>query len=234
MKVTKVVWTMVLMGSALCASDDPIARWAKAVGGREKVAAINSIYREATLKYEDSKGTLKVWHTSDGRYRKEEQIASFSTVETFDGSTGLIKQDAEPVRKMNALELRQNLSRRFANSNAMFFAFFPERHKGTIKVDSDGAIVLAPEGGVDWRVMLDPQSGLPKTMMHQEGTQKVVVTFEEFETVSGVTLEKEIRRSAGDGPVAVIRFTKTVINPPIDSNLFTQQQVAQQHDGALE
>ena len=227
MKVRKVAWTIVLIGSALRASDDPIARWAKAVGGREKVAAINSIYREATLEYQDFKGTLKVWHTSDGRYRKEEQIAAYSTVETFDGSTGLIRQNAEPARKMNALELRQNLSRRFANSNAMFFAFFPERHKGTIKVDSDGTIVLAPEGGVEWRVTLDPQSGLPKTMVHQEGTRNVVVTFEEFETVSGVTLEKQIHRAAGDAPVAVIRFTKTVINPHIDSSLFTQQQVAQ-------
>ena len=55
-------------------ADNPIERWARAVGGRDKVAAIKSIYREATIEYGGYEGTLKVWHTADGKYRKEEQI----------------------------------------------------------------------------------------------------------------------------------------------------------------
>jgi len=40
-----------LLASVGLAVDDPIERWAKAVGGRDKVAAINSVYREGTIEY---------------------------------------------------------------------------------------------------------------------------------------------------------------------------------------
>ena len=76
--------------------------------------------------------------------------------------------------------------------------------------------------GVEWRVVLDPQTSLPKTMAHQEGERTITVTFVAYETVNGIKFEKEIHRSAGDpSRSAVIRFTKTVINPPVESSLFS-------------
>src|SRR5207302_3144974 len=100
------------------AGEGPVDRWAVALGGREKLARINAIYREATIQYGDYRGTIKVWHTADGRYRKEEQIADLSTVETFDGTNGEVQQANEPARRMSPPELRQATSRRFANANA--------------------------------------------------------------------------------------------------------------------
>ena len=83
-------------------------------------------------------------------------------------------------------------------------------------------IVLRPEGGIDWRVTLDPETSLPRTMVHKEGEQNITVTFDGYETVDGIKFEKEIHRSAGDPTRgAVIRFTKTVINQPADASLFT-------------
>ncbi len=75
------------------ASTEPlVTRWADAVGGRAKVAAIKSTYREGTLEVGGMKGTLKAWHTADGKYRKEEQVGPFSSIETFDGTTGMLQQ----------------------------------------------------------------------------------------------------------------------------------------------
>ncbi len=71
-------WDLLLFASVALAVDNPVERWAKAVGGRDKVAAIKSIYREATIQYGGFEGTLKVWHTADGKYRKEEQVATYS------------------------------------------------------------------------------------------------------------------------------------------------------------
>ncbi|HLA11510.1 MAG TPA: hypothetical protein VJ023_13065 [Pyrinomonadaceae bacterium] len=209
------------LGSASLAIDDPIDRWAKAVGGREKVAAIKSIYREATLEFGGFQGTIKVWHTTDGKYRKEEQIATFSVIEVFDGVNGTVQRGAEPPRPMTEAELALTSSRRFANSNAMFFVFFPERRRGSVAVESNDSIVFKPEGGIEWRVMLDPQTSLPKTMVHKEGDRTITVTFNSYETVDGIKFENEIHRSAGDpSRSSIIRFTKTVINPPIDASLF--------------
>ena len=169
-----------LFASAALAVDNPLERWAKAVGGSDKMAALKSIYREATIQYGAYEGTLKVWHTADGKYRKEEQVASYSLVETFDGANGFVR------------------------------------------LEGDNTIVLKPEGGVEWRVMLDPQTSLPKTMVHKEGEQTITVTFDSYETVNGINFEKELHRSAGDpSRGAVIRFTKTIINPATDASLFS-------------
>ncbi|MEA2719729.1 MAG: hypothetical protein QOJ39_1593, partial [Candidatus Eremiobacteraeota bacterium] len=134
---TTVYTTALLIGLLGAAGNGPIERWANAVGGRDKVAAITSIYREANVEYAGYQGTLKVWHTADGKYRKEEQVATYSLVETFDGITGMVKQGNAPAHTMTAAESELATSRRFANANAMFFAFFPERRRGTTAVESD-------------------------------------------------------------------------------------------------
>ena len=104
----------------------------------------------------------------------------------------------------------------------MLFAFFPERRRGTVTFEGENLIVLKPEGGVEWRVTLDEKTSLPKTMIHQEGPQTITVMFDSYEAVDGIKFEKEIHRSAGDpSRGAVIRFTKTVINEPVDPALFS-------------
>src|SRR5205085_8070271 len=99
-------------------------------------------------------------------------------------------------------------SKAFANSNAIFFVFFPKQHRGTINAENDDTIAFKPEGGVEWRVTLDPRTSLPSTMTHKEGDKTITVSFASYETIDGIQFEKEIRRSSGDGrPGAVIRFT---------------------------
>ena len=56
----KILFIMpLLVVCATVAADNPVDRWAKAVGGREKVAAIKSIYREGRLNMPVSKARLK-------------------------------------------------------------------------------------------------------------------------------------------------------------------------------
>jgi hypothetical protein len=222
-RILKVVLVAIfLLASVAFAADSAIDRWANAVGGRERISAVKSIYREGTIEYAGMQGTIKVWHTADGKYRKEERIATYSLIETFDGVNGASQQGDAPPRKMTPAESELATGRRFGNANAMFFAFFPERRRGSVNIETDGTIVLKPEGGVEWRVTLDPQTSLPKTMVHQEGNQTITVTLGSYQTIDGIKFETEIHRSVGDPTRgAVIRFTKTVINSTIDPSLFS-------------
>ena len=211
-----------LLAVTVHAAEGPVERWERAVGGHARVAPIRAIYREATIQVGPYAGWIKAWHTADGKYRKEEQVGPFTNVEAFDGTTCTVQQGATPVRKLAAAELARARSSAYANWNAVFFAFFPERRHGNLVVEDDGTIVLRPEGGIDWRVTLDPQTSLPKTMAHAEGGRTVTVDFVAYETVDGLQLEKEIHRSNGDPRFdAVIHFTKTVIDPPVDASLFS-------------
>lgn len=213
--------TFVFAAAAL-AADTPADRWAKAVGSRDQVAAVKAVYREATVDIAGHTGSIKAWHTADGKYRKEEQIGPYAVVETFDGTEGMVQQGAAPPRKMGGPELERARSARYANWNAAFFVFFPERRRGNLVTEEDGTIVLKPEGGIDWRVTLDPETSLPKTMIHKEGDRTITVTFVSYDTIDGLRFEKEIHRSNGDPQWdAVIRFTKTVVNPPVDASLFS-------------
>ena len=213
--------TLLVTSAALAADNNAVDRWAKAVGGREKVAPIKAIYREATIQIGAFSGTIKAWHTADGRYRKEEQVGMYSTVETFDGTTGSVQQAGGAVRQMAGAELARARSSAYANTNAIFFAFFPDRRHGNLTMDGD-TIVMQPEGGIDWRVTLDPDTSLPKVMTHKEGEKTITVTFVSYAAFDGITMETEIHRTNGDPRFgAVIRFTKTVVNPPVDASTFT-------------
>jgi len=208
-----------LFATVALASDDPLDRWANAIGGREKIKNIKSIYREGTIQYGGDEGTIKIWHTADGKYRKEEQLGTYSSIEVFDGVNGTVKIGDGPARSMAGPELEQARSKRYSNSNAMFFVFASDRH-GELSA-RDNTIVFKPEGGIEWRVLLDPQTSLPKSMVHQEGERTITVTFDSYEIVDGIKLEKEFHRSAGGPAGAVIRFTKTVVNPTINASLFS-------------
>jgi hypothetical protein len=220
--------SLILLAAAarlMTAAENPIELWAKAVGGRDKVGSITSIYREATIEVAGYTGTIKAWHMTDGRYRKEEQVADYNTIEVFDGTEAMLQQAGEAPQKMTGADLERARSTGFANSNAMFFAFFPERRHGTLNIEDANSIVFRPEGGIDWRVVLDPQTGLPAVMTHQEGPRMVKVTFASYETINGIQFEKEIHRTNGNPQFdSVIRFTKTVINPQLDSNVFSIAQ----------
>jgi hypothetical protein len=210
------------MTSAAFAATGPVERWANAIGGHDTIAKVKCIYREGTIDVNGMHGKIKVWHTADGRYRKEESVAVFSQVETFDGKTLLVKKGSAAPQKLEGDELAVETSKAFANSNAIFFVFAPDHH-GTINAEGNDTIVFQPQGGVEWRVNLDPQTSLPTAMMHKEGDRTITAAFTSWETVDGLKLEKQIRRSSGEGrPVAVITFEKTVINPPVDASLFTQ------------
>jgi hypothetical protein len=201
---------------------DSVERWADAVGGRDRVARIDAIYREATIEVAGGEGTIKAWHTADGRYRKEERGGNFVRVETFDGTKALAQIGSGPALELTGAQRERAISQAFANTNAVFFAFFPDRRRGRVLVEPDGTIVLKPEGGIDWRVLLDPITSLPTRMMHAEGERTVVVDFVSYDVVDGLTVESEIRRSPGDARFnAVIRFTRTELNPAIDDALFT-------------
>jgi hypothetical protein len=204
------------------AGADAFDRWAAAVGGRDRLSTVAAVYREATIDVAGFQGTIKAWHTADGRYRKEERVATLSTVETFDGVRGMVQEGNGAPLPIAGADLERARSLPFANWNAVFFALFPSRLRGMRGAEGDD-IVFRPEGGIDWHVTLDAKTGLPATMTHQEGARTVVVTFVSYETIDGLSFEQEIHRSNGMPRFnAVIRFVKTVVNPPIEPSLFQQ------------
>jgi hypothetical protein len=72
MRIVSIVAAISLAGTALVAND-AAERWVRAAGGRERIAAIHSVYREATMEVAGQTGTIRIWRTPDGRYRKSKR-----------------------------------------------------------------------------------------------------------------------------------------------------------------
>ena len=92
------------------------------------------------------------------------------------GSTRIGKSAGAPVTIVGAARATERYG-----SRARFFVFFPGRRHGSLRVNGDNTIAFTPEGGIEWLVTLDPQTSLPKTMMHKEGDRTITVAFTSYE-----------------------------------------------------
>ena len=212
--------TILILATTAVGAGSTIERWVTALGGRDRLAAVRSLYREATLETGGLSGTLKLWETSDGRFRNEVNLAAYSSIETFDGVAGMKQIGTAPPHKTSGIDLERAITTSYSGASAMFF---PERRPGRVTVEGDNVVVIKPEGGIEFRITLDPQSWLPATMNRaDEGDRVSTFTFVSTETVDGIIFAKEVRQSRGDPRSdAVIRFTKTLVNPPVQTSLFT-------------
>src|SRR5262245_29039491 len=62
-----------------------IACWRDAIGGRERLAALRSVEREARVEADQLTGTLHTWTRTDGAYREEETLGPSSDMTVHAG-----------------------------------------------------------------------------------------------------------------------------------------------------
>jgi predicted aspartyl protease len=198
---------------------DLLDRWAAAEGGRERIEKVQAVYREATLEVGGLRGTLKLWQTATGQTREEVSLASYQSLEIFDGTRGWAQQGQAPEHELAGANLEKAISEAYAGANAHFF---PSRRKGTVTLDGND-VILRPEGGRESRVVLDPATWLPKAYVRREHERQVTTTVESWTDVDGLKFPAAMLQSTGDRRFDVrITFTKTVIDPPVDQALFSR------------
>jgi len=209
---------LLMLLSLFAANGNLIDRWAAALGGREKLATLQAVYTEVTIEAGGMTGTAKVWETADGKFREEAHLGPFSNVEVFDGKNGIVQQGNAPAHALSGAELQRAVDRAYAISNSIFLS---DRRRATVSVESNDVIVK-PEGGSETRVTLDPETALPKTITRRTGDRDSTMTILSYETVNGMTFEKEVRQSTGNAQFDVlVKVTKRVLNPQIDPSLFS-------------
>jgi len=211
---------LLMLLSLFAATNNVIDRWSAALGGREKLAALHAVYTEATIEAGGMTGTAKTWETADGKFRDEVNLGAFSSLEVFDGKNGIVQQGTAPAHALSGAELQRAIDRSYAASQSIFFA---DRRHGNVSVEGDDVVVVTPEGGTESRVTLDKETALPKTITRRAGDRTMTLTFAAYETVGGMTFEKEVRQSMGGDPRfdVVVKTTKRVLNPQIDPSLFS-------------
>jgi hypothetical protein len=59
--------------------------WRDAIGGRERLAALRTVEREARTEADQLTGTLHTWSRADGAYREDETLGPSSSVTVYAG-----------------------------------------------------------------------------------------------------------------------------------------------------
>lgn len=196
---------------------EALDRWLAATGGRERVAAIRTIVREAKVASGGEEGTLKSWSTSAGRFRDDTSIAGFDATELFDGNDGWTVPADAPAHRVGAADREGRVTEAYF---AAFAQWFPSRRGGIISLESanDREVVLSirPDGGREARVALDRQTWLPLRMQQRAAERIQTTKFVSWESAAGVKFPKETVDQLGDPKYDTrVTYTKTTINAPL-------------------
>src|SRR5437764_14540233 len=152
--------------AASCAAPRPAPRqgdllgcFANALGGRERLAAVRTVRRAATLEEGGLKGVSQTWSRADGALREEERLGPSSSGVVFDGRRAYSREGLAPVVELSHVELSRVRTRAWIASFGPFL-----RPGGTSRPGprADTLVIGAPEGYAT-PFELDQQTSVPQT-----------------------------------------------------------------------
>jgi hypothetical protein len=205
---------------------DPMAASAQALGGREKLAAIKTIYTRTRLELRGMTGTVENWSSAQGELRQHVKLGGvMEALTVFDGSAGWMKDHNQHVLALEGSELQSTVTSAFLES---FSDLLPGRMKGEVQKGSIGesadlSYVVKPEGGSPVTIHLDAVTHLPVRQQRREGAKTVTVTFDDWREVEGVKFPFRFRQSSGDTRFDVTATVEEIrVNTPFASDLFSK------------
>jgi hypothetical protein len=137
--------------------------WAKALGGRERLAAPAVIEQHVTGKMFGLDGDARTWSTVDGRMRLEFDLGGglYHFVQVLDGHQGWQVDQNGKLSPLEAHDLEAAISSAYADRNVQLL----DPSRGTIELlepAKEGPRVrCVPEGGEPITYTLDPTTHLP-------------------------------------------------------------------------
>lgn len=197
--------------------------WARALGGRERLASIRTIERTGVIETGGMKGSVRAWSTLAGAVRTDVELGPYRSTDAFDGTRAWTKSGTAPAHELTDADRARVVSEAYVESLSMFF---DDRMKGAVAlVDAnDGtALEIAPMGGRPMTVRLDAKSCLPQSIEQRERDRTVRVDLLEWTEVDGVRFPKAMRQGTGDAAYdIVVTYQSIRLNPTIADDVFTE------------
>ena len=186
--------------------------WAAAIGGRDKIAALDGIHETGTVSREGyPEGTYEIWRMARGERFYRESLAGFDTVRVFDGTHVWERDGAGNVRDGNGDELAFERTFTFWTS---FAALVPGRSAGEVRAATNNTLVIAPRDGHEVTVSFDATTHRPVAYSQLDGETAVIDTLDDWRVVDGVWFPFRTSRTWNGGNLAVWKATALDHAPP--------------------
>lgn len=223
---------LLLVLSPLAAEEHPVRthfvleRWLKALGGRDKLAAVHSMYVKAIVVSNGQIGTLENWQTADGKYKATVSLGDHEFTTVCDGQTGWAAGDGGGAEDLAGNPLAAAITRSYLGS---YSQFFPDRRPGSVewvREDDDAYVIqLLPTGGLPITFYLDKNTGLPLRHEMVDGERTLTFYYLEWKDYSGLKVMQRGRQSSGpNAPDLTVTAQDISWNPTLDPKLFQKPQ----------
>lgn len=205
--------------------------WASALGGREKIVNITTVYSKGTVTTGGLSGQAEDWVTSTGKHRASVDFGDvYSNLTVFDAiqRKGWILDQNGKVRDLENSEIQDEITGAYLNS---FSFFFPGRLAGKVDAaggdDRQAVLKITPEGGRVVTMYLDRATGLPVKQEQPQQDRTLTLTFSDWREVDGVKFPFQVRQSTGNPKYdALVTLTEIKINVPVDQSAFAKPEEA--------
>ena len=196
-----------------------LQRWAQALGGRERLGTVNTLYIRSRIAMGGLTGTVEEWCTAQGRRRESFELAGvYKNLTVFDRGRAWVLDQNGKVRELAGVELEDEVTSTYLDS---FAHLVPGRMAGTAEPAGGGAVRFRPTGGRPVTFHLDAQTGLPLRHERPQAERTVTTTFDDWREVEGVFFPWHARQSSGDPQYdIVVELEEVRLNQPVDAAAF--------------
>lgn len=206
-------------------ADVLLARWAKAIGGVERLQAVKTTYSRARVEGSEGEGKVEEWCTSHGQRRHESETQSGVETRIFDGRQGWLRIDGQ-VSPPSEDETRGQRAAAYLGSNSHLV---PGRLRGRSEylgeTETDHLLMLriTPEGGRPTLFYLDPSTGLPVRSERELVSTTFVIRYDEWREVDGVRIPwRQVLTTTDSAYTATETLAEIRFNGPLEPGLFAR------------
>ncbi|MEO8502500.1 MAG: hypothetical protein ABI609_01245 [Acidobacteriota bacterium] len=202
-------------------------RWAAALGGRPRLAAVRSVHMIARLEVGGREGRFETWYTARGQRHDLTEIPGLFRQEIiFDGARGWVRGASGQVRPLTGSELEDQVTSIF---QATYAWLLPGRFPIDVVVSGEtpdhSAWVLAihPRHGTPYAVFLDRETFLP-LRLEQHGLDRTTIqTLSNWREVAGIRFPWRARQTNGDPQLDLdFAIERIEFDAVLDPQLFTE------------
>lgn len=224
------VYLLILLLAAACGSGEEhpvrthhaLDRWLDALGGKDKLRSVQTMYVKAVIVSGGQIGTLESWQTARGEYRTGVMIGDHEFITVCDGRSGWAARDGT-AQDLDGDSLAAAVTRAYLGS---YSQFFPDRRPGSVewvREDPDAFVIrILPAGGVPVTFYLDKNTGLPSRHEIVEGDHTLTFYYLEWQDYDGVRTWRRGRQTSGGDAAPELTVTAQDIswNPKLDPKIF--------------
>jgi hypothetical protein len=216
-----VVWVNLCLSQNV---DEILKKHMEALGGKENLLKVQTIYGEATLKVGGLEGKLKLWWGYPDETRQDVDFSIFRQMIVCNGGNCWVKDQNGKVRELVGYEKEKMNQENYFETYAYLF---PERGKGSIKLLGTAengkyfVVEVTPEGGEPRKLFINSSNYLIDEYQEPADEETATVFLSDYRSVDGIMMPFISHQTTGKPQYdTYIECQQMTINPLLDDTLF--------------